>query len=81
MAFPDKATADGCQLEIQTNHLSPFLLTAQLMPQLEAAATTGGARIVFHSGPARKMGGAFDRKYFEPGTEWGGDESNARNER
>lgn len=50
MGLPDEATEDGYDTQIQTNHLSPFLLTATLMPLLESAAEAeGDARIVSHS--------------------------------
>ena len=38
MATPDAATKDGYDTQMQTNHLSHFLLTAELYPLLEAAA-------------------------------------------
>lgn len=54
MALRDEATQDGFDVQMQTNHLSHFLLTAELMPLLEKAAdTTGDARIVNHSSIAR----------------------------
>ena len=50
MALPDAATIDGCCVQMQTNHLSHFLLTAELWPLLEkAAAAAGEARVVNHS--------------------------------
>ena len=50
MAMPDAATTDGCCVQMQTNHLSHFLLTAELWPLLEkAAAVAGEARVVNHS--------------------------------
>ena len=50
MAMPDAATTDGCCVQMQTNHLSHFLLTAELWPLLEkAAASAGEARVVNHS--------------------------------
>ncbi len=54
MALPDEATEDGFDVQIQTNHLSHFLLTKGLMPLLEKAAETSGeARVVNHSSVAR----------------------------
>lgn len=54
MALPDTATDDGFDVQMQTNHLSHFLLSKELMPLLERAAETAGeARIVQHSSTAR----------------------------
>ncbi len=54
MALEDKATGDGYDVQMQTNHLSHFLLTAELWPLLERAAETSGeARVVNHSSGAR----------------------------
>ncbi|MFK7992081.1 MAG: SDR family NAD(P)-dependent oxidoreductase [Sandaracinaceae bacterium] len=54
MALADQATKDGYDVQMQTNHLSHFLLTRELMPLLEKAAEArGDARIVNHSSVAR----------------------------
>ncbi len=54
MALADTATTDGFDIQMQTNHLSHFLLTRELMPLLERAAETAGeARVVNHSSTAR----------------------------
>lgn len=54
MALADTATADGFDVQMQTNHLSHFLLTRELMPLLELAADSADeARIVNHSSVAR----------------------------
>ena len=54
MALTDTATVDGYDVQMQTNHLSAFLLTRELFPLLEAAAVARGeARIVQHSSGAR----------------------------
>ncbi len=54
MALPDVATGDGFDVQMQTNHLSHFLLTRELMPSLERAAEASGeARVVNHSSSAR----------------------------
>eukprot|EP00192_Tetraselmis_astigmatica_P013342 CAMPEP_0117669168 /NCGR_PEP_ID=MMETSP0804-20121206/11970_1 /TAXON_ID=1074897 /ORGANISM="Tetraselmis astigmatica, Strain CCMP880" /LENGTH=335 /DNA_ID=CAMNT_0005477171 /DNA_START=73 /DNA_END=1080 /DNA_ORIENTATION=+ len=56
MALPDEATKDGYDVQMQTNHLSHFLLTKELWPLLEKAAEKNGeARVVQHSSEARKM--------------------------
>jgi len=55
MALDDMATEDGCDVQMQTNHLSHFLLTCEIMPLLEEAAKLrGDARIVNHSSMRRK---------------------------
>ena len=54
MALGDMATTDGFDVQMQTNHLSHFLLTRELMPLLELAADAAGeARVVNHSSTAR----------------------------
>ena len=51
---PDEATVDGYDTQMQTNHLSHFLLTAELFPLLQAEAKeSGDARIVNHSSYGR----------------------------
>jgi NAD(P)-dependent dehydrogenase (short-subunit alcohol dehydrogenase family) len=72
MALPDTRTEDGHDAQMQTNHLSHFLLCRLLMPSLEAAAATRAeARIVQHSSGARGRRMAKDREgnlepsYFE----------------
>eukprot|EP00418_Pyrodinium_bahamense_P063515 CAMPEP_0179092360 /NCGR_PEP_ID=MMETSP0796-20121207/42238_1 /TAXON_ID=73915 /ORGANISM="Pyrodinium bahamense, Strain pbaha01" /LENGTH=355 /DNA_ID=CAMNT_0020789965 /DNA_START=35 /DNA_END=1102 /DNA_ORIENTATION=+ len=76
MAQDDTRTADGFEVQMQTNQLSHVLLTKLLWPQLELAASKGEARVVFHSSSARDISGQdLDAKYFqrcEPGT-LGGD--------
>mmetsp|Transcript_7638 Transcript_7638/g.10481 ORF Transcript_7638/g.10481 Transcript_7638/m.10481 type:complete len:325 (+) Transcript_7638:74-1048(+) len=63
MAWPDKATKDGCDVQMQTNHLSHFLLTMKIWPSLEGAAKKRGeARIVNHSSMAR-LGDKLEAKY------------------
>ena len=54
MALADKATKDGYDIQMQTNHLSHFLLTRELYPALQKAVELRGeARIVNHSSFAR----------------------------
>ena len=55
MALPDIATNDGFDVQMQSNHLSHFLLTSELWALLEAASTKRGeARVVNHSSGARR---------------------------
>ena len=54
MALKDVATRDGYDIQMQTNHLSHFLLTRELYPALtKASELRGEARIVNHSSFAR----------------------------
>jgi NAD(P)-dependent dehydrogenase (short-subunit alcohol dehydrogenase family) len=77
MAFPNEATKDGYDVQMQVNHLSHFLLTKELLPILEKKAEVAGeARIVNHSSIAR-FGVPLDRKYLEKN---GGDEILGDNE-
>lgn len=77
MATPDKATVDGYDTQMQTNHLSHFLLTAELYPLLEKEAQeTGDARIVNHSSIGRDhtVNSGLEKQYFEKnGGNLGGD--------
>jgi NAD(P)-dependent dehydrogenase (short-subunit alcohol dehydrogenase family) len=76
MNLNDTRTSDGLEVQMQTNHLSHFLLTKLLIDALKSAADSyGEARIVTHSSLARhsfsRYGGDFEEKYFlksEPGT-------------
>lgn len=66
MAMPDEATEDGFDTQMQTNHLSHFLLTRELFPLLEKAAETHGeSRIINHSSMARKSVKRLEGKYLE----------------
>jgi NAD(P)-dependent dehydrogenase (short-subunit alcohol dehydrogenase family) len=54
MALEDVATKDGYDIQMQTNHLSHFLLTKELYPLLQRAKELRGeARVVNHSSGAR----------------------------
>lgn len=56
MAVPDEITKDGFEKQMQTNHLSHFLLTKELFPLLaKSAKLKGDARLVQHSSMARDM--------------------------
>ncbi len=60
MALEDYATKDGYDVQMQTNCLSHFLLTRDLMPLLKKS---DDARIVNHSSGAR-IGPPLEEKYF-----------------
>ncbi len=82
MALADTATNDGFDIQMQTNHLSHFLLTRELMPLLERAADTAGdARVVNHSSTARlSPSKKLQSKYMERnGGNLGGDGSKLQN--
>ena len=74
MGLPDSATVDGCDVQMQTNHLSHFLLTSLAWPAIRAAAQARGeSRVVNHSSGARR-GPALQRRYLERnGGSLGGD--------
>lgn len=78
MATPDEATVDGYDTQMQTNHLSHFLLTAEFLPLLEAEANANGdARIVNHSslGRLHTPDNTLEEKYFgKNGGNLGGNE-------
>jgi NAD(P)-dependent dehydrogenase (short-subunit alcohol dehydrogenase family) len=82
MALGDTATPDGFDVQMQTNHLSHFLLTRELMPLLELAADAAGeARVVNHSSVARlSPGKTLLPEYLEKnGGQLGGDGSRLDN--
>ena len=68
MALAAKATKDGYESQMQTNHLSHFLLTSLLLPSLEKAASASGeARIVNHSSGARNIPHSpIEAKFMQP---------------
>ncbi len=57
MAMPERATADGFEMQLGVNHLGHWALTAHLMPALLAADT---ARVVSVTSTAHHMGKAID---------------------
>jgi NAD(P)-dependent dehydrogenase (short-subunit alcohol dehydrogenase family) len=72
MAFPDQATQDGYDVQMQTNCISPFLLTKELLPLLLKSTQ---ARVVNHSSNAR-LGPDHEPQYFaKNGGHLGGDGS------
>lgn len=74
MALPDAATADGYDVQMQTNVLSHVLLTRELLPLLRRSPD---ARIVNHSSGAR-LGGPLEARYFgKNGGDLGGDGTEA----
>lgn len=76
MAFPDEATIDGYDIQMQTNHLSHFLLLSETFSLLETAANQNGeARVIMHSSLARQGGSPpLQEKYFgKNGGDLGGD--------
>jgi NAD(P)-dependent dehydrogenase (short-subunit alcohol dehydrogenase family) len=78
MALPDRATKDGYDVQMQTNSISPFLLTKELFPLLRKS--TDG-RVVNHTSMAR-LGVPHEAKYFgKNGGDLGGDGSDEENAR
>jgi NAD(P)-dependent dehydrogenase (short-subunit alcohol dehydrogenase family) len=66
MALDDIATKDGFDIQMQTNHLSHFLITKNLYPLLRRAAELHGeARVVTHSSSARAGTKRVEGKYYE----------------
>ena len=75
MALRDKATIDGFDIQMQTNHLSHFLLTKLCMSLLDKAShLRNEARIVNHSSVARFQAKKLKEKFLEKkGGNLGGD--------
>jgi len=78
MATKDEATKDGCDTQMQTNHLSHFLLNSLVWPLLEKAQSLRGeARVVNHTSIAA-FGAPLEQKYLEKnGGNLGGDHRDA----
>lgn len=74
MGLDDLATDDGCDVQMQTNHLGHFLLTSAIWPLLcRAADAHGESRIVNHSSGAR-LGAPLQPRYLQKnGGKLGGD--------
>lgn len=76
MALPDQATGDGYDVQMQTNSISPFLLTKELLPLLRES---DDGRVVNHSSNARR-GAPHDPRYFgKNGGDLGGDGTEEEN--
>ena len=76
MAMKDQATGDGYDIQMQTNCLSHFLLTKELLPLMLKSSQ---ARIVNHTSMAR-LGDPLEMKYFgKNGGNLGGDGSDEEN--
>ena len=81
MAFDDVATGDGFDIQMQTNHLSHFILTSELLSELEIAAhLRGESRIVNQSSGNRKRPSKnLESKFFQKlGGNLGGNSAKAR---
>ena len=71
MGFPDLITEDGCEIQMQCNHLSHFLLTSLLWKSLERSED---GRVVCHTSGARNsIFKPLDRTYLQPGESFGKD--------
>ncbi|MGK0362640.1 MAG: NAD(P)-dependent dehydrogenase (short-subunit alcohol dehydrogenase family) [Bradymonadia bacterium] len=76
MALADRATVDGYDVQMQTNSISPFLLTKELLALLTQSAD---GRVVNHTSMAR-LGGPHEPQFFaKTGGDLGGDGTEAEN--
>ncbi|TNF32453.1 MAG: SDR family NAD(P)-dependent oxidoreductase [Deltaproteobacteria bacterium] len=76
MALPDQATVDGYDVQLQTNSISPFLLTKELFPLLLKSAD---GRVVNHTSMAR-LGPPHEARFFaKNGGDLGGDGTEEEN--
>lgn len=76
MAFPERATKDGYDVQMQTNSIAPFLLTRELLPLLRKSKD---GRVVNHSSAAR-LGSNHEARYFGKNTgSLGGDGTEEEN--
>jgi NAD(P)-dependent dehydrogenase (short-subunit alcohol dehydrogenase family) len=76
MAFPEQATVDGYDVQMQTNSISAFLLTKELFPLLRES---DDGRVVNHSSGAR-MGAPHHPKFFGKNSgDLGGDGTEQQN--
>src|SRR5690606_34790621 len=62
MALPDRATKDDYDVQMQTNCISPFLLTSELFDLVKKSVD---GRIVNHTSQAR-LGPPLEPRYFSP---------------
>ncbi len=77
MAFPDVATKDGYDVQMQTNAISAFLVTKELFPLLKKSPE---GRVVSHTSQAR-LGPDHEARYFgKNGGDLGGDGSVEEND-
>jgi NAD(P)-dependent dehydrogenase (short-subunit alcohol dehydrogenase family) len=76
MALEDRATKDGYDVQLQTNSISPFLLTKGMFPLLKKSDV---ARVVNHTSAAR-LGAPLDSRYFgKNGGDLGGNGTDQEN--